>query len=165
VMIAEPTIARQFKPLFAFYFGGDLPVYSSSMIYEGSPDPSRDHDLNGVTFTDTPWMLADTNPFRKTTQNAMPEVTSQIGRLFAMGADAWTLANQLPLLRYMDNAFVNGQTGVLTMAADGSIHREQLWARFENGVPVLLAPEPRLEEAPEEPVSLESVLESGLRVD
>jgi len=165
VMIAEPTIARQFKPLFAFYFGGDLPVYSSSMIYEGSPDPSRDHDLNGVTFTDTPWMLANTNPFRKTTQNAMPEVTGQIGRLFAMGADAWTLANQLPLLRYMDNAFVNGQTGVLTMAPDGSIHREQLWARFENGVPVLLTPEPELEEGPKEPVSLESVLESGLRVD
>ncbi|WP_150912501.1 penicillin-binding protein activator [Marinobacter halotolerans] len=165
VMIAEPTIARQFKPLFAFYFGGDLPVYSSSMIYEGSPDPSRDHDLNDVTFTDTPWMLANTNPFRKTTQNAMPEVTGQIGRLFAMGADAWTLANQLPLLRYMDNAFVNGQTGVLTMAPDGSIHREQLWARFENGVPVLLTQEPELEEASKEPVSLESVLESGLRVN
>jgi uncharacterized protein len=165
VMIAEPTIARQFKPLFAFYFGGDLPVYSSSMIYEGSPDPSRDHDLNGVTFTDTPWMLANTNPFRKTTQKAMPEVTGQIGRLFAMGADAWTLANQLPLLRYMDNAFVSGQTGVLTMAPDGSIHREQLWARFDNGVPVLLTPEPELEEAQKEPVSLESVLESGLRAD
>ena len=40
VMVAEPTVARQFKPLFAFYFGGDLPVYSPSI--EG-PGPERRH--------------------------------------------------------------------------------------------------------------------------
>ena len=160
VMIAEPTVARQFKPLFAFYFGGDLPVYSSSMIYEGSPDPSRDHDLNGVTFTDTPWMLESNNPFRKTTQNVMPGITGQIGRLFAMGADAWTLSNRLPLLRYMDDAFINGQTGALTMDSDGSIHREQLWARFEKGTPRVLEsqPEPYAGEA----LSLETAIEDDL---
>ncbi len=161
VMVAEPTVARQFKPLFAFYFGGDLPVYSSSMIYEGNPDPSRDHDLNGVTFTDTPWMLEPSNPFRKAAQSFMPEVTGQLGRLFAMGADAWTLSNRLPLLRYMDDAFITGQTGVLTMNGDGSIHRKQLWARFENGAPRLLEsqPEPDAEEA----VGLDTVIEDELQ--
>jgi outer membrane PBP1 activator LpoA protein len=142
VMVAEPTIARQFKPLFAFYFGGDLPVYSTSMIYEGSPDPSRDRDLNGVTFTDTPWVLDSENAFRKTAQTAMPEIRGQLGRLFAMGADAWTLSNRLSLLRYMDDAFINGQTGLLSMADDGRIQRRQLWAQFENGTPVLLESQP-----------------------
>ncbi|MFN2362040.1 MAG: penicillin-binding protein activator, partial [Marinobacter sp.] len=92
VMVAEPTVARQFKPLFAFYFGGNLPVYSPSMVYEGNPDPSRDRDLNGVIFTDTPWILADDNQFRSVVKEAMPDLKGQLGRLFAMGADAWNLS-------------------------------------------------------------------------
>ena len=135
VMVAEPTVARQFKPLFAFYFGGDLPVYSPSMVYEGNPDPSRDRDLNGVTFTDTPWVLEKKNRFRDIVKEAMPDVRGQLGRLFAMGADAWNLSKRLPLLRQVDGATIDGQTGVLTMTPQGSIHREQLWARFSEGTP------------------------------
>jgi len=163
VMVAEPTIARQFKPLFAFYFGGDLPVFSSSMIYEGSPDPSRDRDLNGVTFTDTPWILETENAFRDTAQDAMPEIRGQLGRLFAMGADAWTLSNRLPLLRYMNNAYVDGQTGMLTMNDDGSIKREQLWARFENGAPRLLESRSETGKDVNEPIDPRSLLEGSLQ--
>ena len=140
VMVAEPTIARQFKPLFAFYFGGDLPVYSPSMVYEGNPDPSRDRDLNGVTFTDTPWVLEADNRFRDIVKEAMPDVRGQLGRLFAMGADAWQLSKRLPLLRQVEDATIDGQTGILTMTSRGSIHREQLWARFREGTPERLAP-------------------------
>ena len=160
MMVAEPTIARQFKPLFAFYFGGDLPVFSPSMIYEGSPDPSRDQDLNGVTFTDTPWILSEDNKFRESARNAMPEIKGQLGRLFAMGADAWTLSTRLSLLRFMEDAFVDGQTGILTMNDNGSVHREQLWARFENGTPDLLESKTRRGEEVEEPANSERILKS-----
>lgn len=156
VMVAEPTVARQFKPLFAFYFGGELPVYSPSMIYEGNPDPSRDRDLNGVTFTDTPWALATDNPFRKVSRGAMPEIRGQLGRLFAMGADAWTLSKRLSLLRYMDNAYAEGQTGLLTMDKNGNVHREQLWATFSNGAPQLLDKQPEPPVEPEEAVNIEN---------
>jgi hypothetical protein len=155
-MVAEPTIARQFKPLFAFYFGGDLPVYSPSMVYEGNPDPSRDRDLNGVTFTDTPWVLEKKNRFRDIVKEAMPDVRGQLGRLFAMGADAWNLSKRLPLLRQVDGATIDGQTGVLTMTPQGSIHREQLWARFSEGTPEQL---PSLE--PEETESDAPAMESA----
>lgn len=145
VMVAEPTVARQFKPLFAFYFGGNLPVYSPSMVYEGNPDPSRDRDLNGVIFTDTPWILEDDNPFRSVVKEAMPDIRGQLGRLFAMGADAWNLSKRLPLLRQVEGAVINGQTGKLTMTPEGSIHREQLWAQFRNGTPERLPPLEELE--------------------
>ena len=55
-----------------------------------------------------------------------------------MGADAWQLSKRLPLLRQLDSASIDGQTGVLTMTGQGSIHRSQLWARFSNGSPELL---------------------------
>lgn len=138
VMVAEPTVARQFKPLFAFYFGGDLPVYSPSMVYEGNKDPSRDRDLNEVIFTDIPWVLDANNEFRTTATEALPDMRGQLGRLFAMGADAWNLSKRLPLLRQVEGAAIDGQTGTLTMTPDGSIHREQLWARFNSGTPELL---------------------------
>ena len=145
VMVAEPTVARQFKPLFAFYFGGDLPVYSPSIIYEGTPAPSRDRDLNGVIFTDIPWVLGDDNELRTRATENLSGTRGQPGRLFAMGADAWHLSKRLPLLKQVESASISGQTGVLTMTPEGSIHREQLWAQFRNGAPELI-PEPVTEE-------------------
>ncbi len=151
VMVAEPTIARQFKPLFAYYFGGDLPVFSPSIVYEGSPDPARDRDLDRVIFTDTPWVLASDNELRARADQHLSGTRGQLGRLFAMGADAWQLSKRLPLLRQVDSASIQGQTGVLTMTGEGSIHREQLWAQFQNGSPQLLAaPDPRQEREPAE---------------
>ncbi|WP_158007604.1 penicillin-binding protein activator [Marinobacter sp. X15-166B] len=138
VMVAPPAIGRQFKPLFAYYFGGDLPVYSPSIVYEGHPDPSRDRDLNAVMFTDTPWMLAEENPFRDTATKAFQSIQGQLGRLFALGADAYQLSARLPLLQHIPDSSVAGQTGLLTMSADGSIQRTQLWAQFRNGSPAPL---------------------------
>ena len=155
VMVAEPTVARQFKPLFAFYFGGDLPVYSPSIIYEGTPAPSRDRDLNEVIFTDIPWVLGDDNELRTRATENLSGTRGQPGRLFAMGADAWHLSKRLPLLRQVESASISGQTGILTMTAEGSIHREQLWAQFRNGVPELI-PDPVTEESEPEVTNQET---------
>ncbi|WP_227520127.1 penicillin-binding protein activator [Marinobacter sp. LV10R510-11A] len=141
IMVAEPAVARQFKPLFAFYFGGDLPVYSPSIVYEGAPDAGRDRDLNEVMFTDIPWVLDDKNPLREEASRVLSGTRGQLGRLFAMGADAWQLSKRLPLLRQVQTATVDGQTGLLTMTREGSIHRTQLWAEFRSGTPNLL-PQP-----------------------
>ena len=138
VMVAPPTIARQFKPLFAFYFAGDLPVYSPSLVFQGNPDPSRDRDLNDVRFTDTPWVLAEVNPFRDQAAKAFNNIGGQFGRLFAMGADAYALSTRLPLLKNVEGSRLDGQTGGLTMASNGSVHRSQLWAQFVNGTPRLM---------------------------
>ncbi|MDP4548279.1 MAG: penicillin-binding protein activator [Marinobacter sp.] len=138
VMVAAPTIARQFKPLFAFYFAGNLPVYAPSITYEGVPNPSRDRDLNNVIFTDIPWVLAEDNPLRSDAEKYLSGTKGQLGRLFAMGADAWQLSKRLPLLQQVKDAAINGHTGTLTMAPSGAIHREQLWAKFVNGSPEVL---------------------------
>jgi outer membrane PBP1 activator LpoA protein len=158
VMVAEPTIARQFKPLFAYYFGGDLPVYSPSIVYEGTPDPSRDRDLDQVIFTDIPWVLGDDSELRKKSTKYLPGTRGQLGRLFAMGADAWQLSKRLPLLRQVEAASLDGQTGTLTMTPEGSIHRQQMWAQFQQGTPKLLPdlpPEADTSETPAEPAPAE----------
>ncbi|MEC7814876.1 MAG: penicillin-binding protein activator [Pseudomonadota bacterium] len=146
VMVAAPTAARQLKPLFAFYYGGDLPVYAPSIVYEGTPDPTRDRDLNDVLFTDIPWILQPSSELRQQADQYLSGTRGQLGRLFAMGADAWQLSKRLPLLQQVDGAAIQGQTGTLTMTADGRILREQIWARMDNGTPIVIQPEPEMSE-------------------
>lgn len=135
VMVAEPQVARQFNPLFAFYFGGDLPVYAPSSVYEGTADPSRDRDLNGVMFTDIPWILAEDIPLRSRAFQIYPDMSGPIHRLFAMGTDSWQLTKRLPFLRQVEGATLPGNTGRLEMSNEGVVSREQLWAQFVSGTP------------------------------
>lgn len=141
VMVASPDTARQLKPTFAFYYGGDLPVYAPSTIYSGQPDANRDGDLNGVLFTDIPWVLNSPESFQSQASSALPSVTRRQGRLFALGADAWQLAMKAHLLRNLPDAQVNGLTGTLMMNRNGRVRRQQQWAIFQNGRPSLLQTE------------------------
>lgn len=140
IMVAQPTIARQFNPLFGFYFAGNVPVLSPSVIYEGQPDPNRDRDLNGVRFTDIPWILEPDTRFRTDARSHFQGIDGPLGRLFAMGADAWALSSRLPLMQQVEDTQYSGHTGVLTLDRQGRMHRSQLWARFERGSPVTLTP-------------------------
>ncbi|MGP4845707.1 penicillin-binding protein activator [Marinobacter sp. 1Y8] len=138
VLVASPTIARQLKPMFAFYFGGNLPVYSPSIIYTGTPDSGRDGDLENIHFTDLPWMLSPDEPLRERASAALPEVSQRYGRLFAMGVDAYQLSSKLQLLSRVEGSDINGLTGTLSMTSSGVVSRQQQWAMFKNGVPVKL---------------------------
>ncbi|SET65012.1 hypothetical protein SAMN04487962_11563 [Marinobacter segnicrescens] len=137
VMVAEPVIARQFKPLFAFYYAGDVPVFSPSIIYSGRPDPSRDRDINGVFFTDLPWILDQEPEFRRQAYEQFDNLDGPLGRLFAMGADAWTLSTRLPLMQQVTDTRVDGHTGELWLDGNNRVHRSQMWGVFREGVPVI----------------------------
>lgn len=146
VLFADPARARQLKPMFAFYYGGSLPVFGSSVIYEGTPDPVRDVDLEGVRFTDLPWILDQPAPrLRQSLRETFPGLAGQYDRLFALGADAYLLSSRLPLLEGIPDSRVEGYTGLLTMSGKREIRREQDWAVFRQGAPRPLAAEPTTE--------------------
>lgn len=148
VLFADPSRARQFKPMFAFYYGGNLPVLGSSGLYEGSPAAGRDADLEGVQFTDIPWMLSQPSPpLKLSLEETFPSLASQYDRLFALGADAYLLSSRLPLLNQIQGSQVEGYTGQLTMTPDRQIRREQAWAIFRNGMPQPVA-EPEAQPQP-----------------
>lgn len=151
VMVAEPMIARQFKPLFSFYYANEVPVFSPSIIYNGRPTPARDRDLNGVYFTDLPWILDRDTPFRQQAYEAFENLDGPLGRLFAMGADAWALSMNLPLMQQVADHRVAGHTGELWLDANNRVHRAQMWGKFEEGVPVIAFQAPEAESEPEQP--------------
>lgn len=159
IMVAEPMIARQFKPLFSFYYANEVPVFSPSIIFNGRPDPSRDRDVNGVYFTDLPWILDRDTEFRQQAYQQFDNLDGPLGRLFAMGADAWTLSVNLPLMQQIGDHRVAGHTGELWLDGNNRVHRTQMWGVFEEGVPVIAfgeeddAPETDSEQAPDDVIN------------
>ncbi len=135
IMVAKPATARQLKPLFSFHYAGGIPIYSTSHVYSGTPSPQKDADLNGIKFTETPWVLSHTNAIKHQIHQLFPKQSRRYDRLFALGSDTYTLAPRLILLEQIKGSQVSGQTGLLTMNDKNQIHRKLDWARFSNGEP------------------------------
>jgi outer membrane PBP1 activator LpoA protein len=139
-LAADGASGRLLKSQLKFHYSGDLPVYSTSSIY--AMDGRSDSDLNGIRFADTPWIIGPQSWIRYLPdlyREYWPE-ERRLGRLHAMGYDAYHLVAPLFAARNGMMAEVDGATGVLFLDASGRIHRRLAWAEFRSGEPVPLPP-------------------------
>jgi len=138
-MVAFPRQARQIPPQLKFLYAGDLPIYATSHIFEGRPDAAKDRDLDGVTFTDIPWLLTPQQfPLHNKIRQLWPQTADQYARLYALGVDAYRLIPNLDALRASPYQEFPGATGRLVIDNTNRIRRTLLWARFVGGRPKLL---------------------------
>lgn len=134
-----PREARLLRPQIIFLRAPDLPIYATSHVFAGVPEPQHDLDLDGVVFNDMPWVLSsasDEDALRERVLALWPAATEGFIRYYAFGADAYRL--QRWMFRLADRpgeAAVTGRTGRLTVGADARVRIEMDWARFRNGVP------------------------------
>jgi outer membrane PBP1 activator LpoA protein len=139
-LATRPDQARQIKPLLAFNYAGDIPLYATSSIYSGQPDVRKDADLNGVQLLVPPWFL-EGSEFKETVNHDLsPDAALQ--PLYAFGADAWRLHARLMVLAMSQQSRLQGYTGLLHMDAHQRICREQIWALMEQGKITAVAPTP-----------------------
>ncbi|HET7306714.1 MAG TPA: penicillin-binding protein activator [Gammaproteobacteria bacterium] len=140
-LIADNGEARLIRPQIRFHHGIGLPVYATSRIYE--PGSNSEYDLNGVMFTDMPWLLSQDDAVgavRKEIRQLWPERYAAVTRYYALGYDAWRL---VPLVVHLNTPLaqpVRGVTGLLTIGPDHRIHREYDWAVWRHGQIRPLAP-------------------------
>ncbi|MBO3277615.1 penicillin-binding protein activator [Pseudomonas schmalbachii] len=132
-LAATPQQARQIKPTLAFQYAGDLPVYATSNLYAGASNPALDQDLNGIRFCETPWLLQPNDPLRRQVTAQWPQAAGSLGRLYAMGADAYRLAPRLPELKAVPSMSLDGLSGTLSLNPSQRIERRLPWAEFRNG--------------------------------
>ena len=138
-----PREARLLRPQIIFLRAPDLPIYATSHVFAGVPEPQHDLDLDGVVFNDMPWVLrpaSDEDGLRERILALWPAASEGFIRYYAFGADAYRL--QRWMFRLADRpgeAAVAGRTGRLTVGADARVRIEMAWARFRNGVPEPLA--------------------------
>jgi len=143
-MATFPRQARLIPPQFKFYRAGKIPIYTTSHSFTGKIDQSADRDMNGVVIADMPWTL-ETNsslPIRDTIQNAWPAQSKKLGRLFALGVDAYRTLRNINWLRANPNAQLHGATGKLHMDDNNHIYRQVTWAKFQRGIPEIMVATP-----------------------
>ena len=132
-LIANPRQGRQIKPTLAFYFAGDVPVFSLPSIYDGQDNQSENSDLDGIVFADAPWVLQESDELKVEMNTNLRQVQGPLQRLRAMGIDSFRL---YPRLKQFANQRVNsiqGTTGKLQMSEGQQIHRTLNMAQFESG--------------------------------
>ena len=123
--------ARSLKPLLAYHYASDLPVYATSNIYRGIPD-TRDKDLNGIHLVETPWLLTKSLRAQQATASNSSG-TSPYSRLNALGADAFLLQTRFTQLRAGEDMLIRGNTGMLSLTPALHIKRQLQAATFDGG--------------------------------
>lgn len=131
-LTATPQQAQQVKPTLNYQYSGDVPVYATSHVYSASGDQAQYADLNGVRFCETPWLLDANNALRQQVARQWPQANGSLGRLYAMGADAYTLAPRLGQLKALPGNRIEGLSGSLSLNNAQRIERQLQWAHFNN---------------------------------
>lgn len=140
-LAADAHRGRLIKPQLNYHHAQHVPVYATSHIFTGKPDPVQDIDLDGVLFGDMPWLLAvdgRTAELKRRVQGEWPHARSDLDRLYALGVDSFALLPHLNRLLAESGERYPGVTSALSLDADGRLQRHLAWARFRNGVPQLL---------------------------
>jgi outer membrane PBP1 activator LpoA protein len=122
------------KPLITMRTGSQsgIIVYASSRSSQGGAGPDFRLEMEGLQFSEIP-MLAGSNPALM--QQALSSVNNDysLARLYAMGADAWTLANHFSQMRQVPGFEINGNTGDLTATQECVINRKLSWLKYQQG--------------------------------
>ncbi|WP_342323425.1 penicillin-binding protein activator [Kosakonia sp. BYX6] len=122
------------KPMITLRTGSQSGVmlYASSRSAQGGAGPDFRLEMEGLQFNEIP-MLAGANP--SLMQQALRSVNNDysLARLYAMGADAWSLANNFSQMRQVPGFELNGNTGDLTATQDCVINRKLSWLKYQQG--------------------------------
>lgn len=129
-MLANNLTGRQLKPLLAFHYAGDIPVYATSHIFSSTSDLSL-ADLNGIRFTSMPWAFNEGLSERKAIQ-AYSENAGSLQAFYAMGVDAYHIYPRLEQLTILHQAQFYGTTGKLSVVENNIIFRQQSWAEISD---------------------------------
>jgi hypothetical protein len=131
VALVTPLEASALVPALRFHFAQQVPVYATSQTVRGV-GPQRLRELNGFRISELPWFTEE-EPSYRTLDAAFGLSGSPFAALYALGVDAFRLADRAPLI--IDGHFTKllGSTGELEFSPSGRIQRRLARAVISNG--------------------------------
>lgn len=133
-IVATPEEIAFIKPMIAMRNGSQsgVTLYASSRSAQGTAGPDFRLEMDGLQYSEIP-MLAGSNPALM--QQALSSVRNDysLARLYAMGVDAWALANHFTQMRQVPGFELNANTGDLTATQDCVINRKLSWLKYQQG--------------------------------
>ena len=109
-----------------------LAIYTSSRTNSPTNDADFYIAMEGVKFSEIPLLADPTSDEYKKSANLSSGDFAKM-RLYAMGADAWSLANKFNELSKIPGYKVSGLTGVLSAGQNCNIERNLSWLQYHNG--------------------------------
>jgi len=130
---ATPSHARQIKPLIAFHYGNDLPIFATSAAFNGKFDHKLDQDLNDVTVQLQPWVI------NQDQADAQAILEYSIGNpnlqsLTALGSDALLVGLRIKYISVVPHSEFSAHTGRLQIVDNNRIRRILSWGTYKNGL-------------------------------
>lgn len=122
------------KPLIAMRTGshGGAQLYASSRSAQAGSGADFRLEMEGLQFSEIPMLAGDNPGLMQQALNASNGDYS-LARLYAMGVDAWTLANNFSQMRQQPGYQINGNTGTLSATPDCVIGRKMVWLKYQQG--------------------------------
>lgn len=124
------------------YLDPEVPVYATSQVFTGNDHFLQNNDLNGIIFSDMPWLLQPDHPAVMVYRQSGKTQSADMERLHALGIDAFRL--MIRLLRSPDASEIalDGVTGQIRFTFPASFVREPVTAQFVQGKAQLLQAQP-----------------------
>lgn len=115
----------------------DVPtIYASSRSNIADTTQDYRYDMDQLQFSDIPFIL-NQSPLMEQLPSYIKDDYSLV-RLYAMGFDAWLLANHYNQLKPHQINALNGMTGSLSVAKNCEITRSLSWQQYLNGQNVIV---------------------------
>lgn len=139
-VVGTAVQTKQTVPLLKFYYANNLPVYSISTAYQGTPNSRYYQDINGVLFTAMPWVLDPQHTLtpsllsiRQQVGKLWPQAFKSEPKLYALGVDSFNVITHLNQLSLFPQFGIRGATGRLYLKNNNTIYRQLLWAQMRFG--------------------------------
>lgn len=131
VALVTPLEASALVPALRFHFAGNVPVYATSQTVRGA-DRERLRELNGFRVSELPWLTREEPTFTEL-DAAFGLRDSPFVGLYALGVDAFRLADRAALIIAGHFTELLGSTGELEFTPNGRIQRRLARAVIAGG--------------------------------
>jgi hypothetical protein len=131
----ETRLIKPYLDVNVSTFAQRIPLYASSKSHSKQIDRTDKGDLEGLYFTELPWMLNATvkqHNLRNQYNTLWPANADISQRLFAMAYDAVSVLSDIRQLSVMPGNKFTGLSGKLSVNTSGHIERTLDWAQYTN---------------------------------
>ena len=131
-IVATPGEIAFIKPMIAMRNGSQsgATLYASSRSAQGTAGPDFRLEMEGLQYSEIPMLAGGNLPLMQQALSAVNNDYS-LARMYAMGVDAWSLANHFSQMRQIQGFEINGNTGSLTASPDCVINRKLSWLQYQ----------------------------------
>jgi uncharacterized protein len=123
----DANIARKIRP----YIRASLPTFATSQLFRSKNDSALNMDLKDVQFVDMPWLIAPDHAAVMVYPQPKKSMTAELQRFYALGIDAYRLAQILLRGEPFPAEPIDGVSGRISLTSGHWFSRELLPATFD----------------------------------